>query len=174
MTNIHLSAYYCGIFIRRLFIFLTFCVFHQKLHIILVLALQVQKLGYASEPLGRRPKIKPKGLKSKIKFYLLFRSACTNFSPCLASTEIRRRLRKIKFYLLFRSACTNFVAESLNKRVARRVVWGDPNVRGACPRAGWDYTLWTCWRNCREENGTWCVGTSDADSIREDRIPSWE
>ena len=38
------------------------------------------------------------------------------------STEIRRRLRKIKFYLLFRSACTNFVAESLNKRVARRVM----------------------------------------------------
>ena len=58
----------------------------------------------------------------KIKFYLLFRSACTNFSPCFASTEIRRRLRKIKFYLLFRSACTNFVAESLNKRVARRVM----------------------------------------------------
>ena len=151
MTNIHLSAYYCGIFIRRLFIFLTFCDLYQKLHIILVLALQVQKLGGASEPLGRRPKIKPKGLKSKIKFYLLFRSACTNFSPCLASTEIRRRLRKIKFYLLFRSACTNFspcfasteirrrlrkikfyllfrsactnfVAESPNKRVARRVV----------------------------------------------------
>ena len=110
----------------------------------------------------------------KVQINLAFRSACTNFSPCFASAEIRRRLRKIKFYLLFRSACTNFVAESPNKRVARRVVWGDPNVRGACPRAGWDYTLWTCWRNCREENGTWCVGTSDADSIREDRIPSWE
>ena len=90
VTNIHLSAYYCGIFIRRLFIFLTFCDFYQKLHII--------------------------------------------FSPCFASTEIRRRLRKIKFYLLFRSACTNFVVESPNKRVARRVVWGEPNVRGACPR----------------------------------------
>ena len=37
------------------------------------------KLRCTSEPLGRRPKIKSKGLKSNIQINLIFRSPCTNF-----------------------------------------------------------------------------------------------
>ena len=83
------------------------------------------KMGSGSEPLGRRPKIKSKGLKSKMQVNLLFRSPCTNFNLLRSlkigggSEPLGRRPKikskglksKMQVNLLFRSPCTIFVSK---------------------------------------------------------------
>ena len=66
------------------------------------------------KPLGRRPKIKSKGLKSNAQINLAFLSVCSIFS-LLLQAEIRLRLGNIQINLIFRSPCTNFVPSNTKR-----------------------------------------------------------